>query len=223
MATVGACTAFGAICGSGPATSATMALVALPEMKRYGYNMELACGTVASGGTLGMMIPPSVVFIVYGIMTEQSIGKLFISGILPGLLTAAIFCVVDLHQRASAARTSARPPRPPPGAPSSRPLLGVTETLAAVRPGDRRHVRRASSRRPKGRPSGRAARSSSALVRRQLPLADALASAAGNDAHQPDGHDHRGRGDHLRPVPGRDAASPPNWRPGWAACPCRRG
>lgn len=93
MATVGACTAFGAICGSGPATTATMALVALPEMKRYKYDMELASGAVASGGTLGMMIPPSVVFVVYAILTEQSIGKLFIAGILPGIMIAALFCL----------------------------------------------------------------------------------------------------------------------------------
>lgn len=93
MATVGACTAFGAICGSGPATAATMALVALPEMKRYNYSMELATGAVAAGGSLGMLIPPSVVFIVYGILTEQSIGKLFIAGIVPGLMIAAMFCV----------------------------------------------------------------------------------------------------------------------------------
>jgi tripartite ATP-independent transporter DctM subunit len=94
MATVGACTAFGAICGSGPATTATMALVALPEMRRYKYSMEMACGTVAAGGTIGMMIPPSVVFIVYAIMTEQSIGKLFIAGVVPGILTALLFCIV---------------------------------------------------------------------------------------------------------------------------------
>ena len=93
MATVGACTAFGAICGSSPATAATMATVALPEMKRYNYSMELASGSVASGGSLGMLIPPSVVFIVYGIMTEQSIGKLFMAGILPGLLIAGLFCL----------------------------------------------------------------------------------------------------------------------------------
>lgn len=92
MATVGACTAFGAICGSGPATAATMAAVAMPEMRRYGYSMELAGGSVAAGGSLGMLIPPSVVFIVYAIMTEQSIGKLFIAGILPGLMIAAMFC-----------------------------------------------------------------------------------------------------------------------------------
>ncbi len=93
MATIGACTAFGAICGSSPATAATMGTVALPEMKRYNYSMELASGAVASGGSLGMLIPPSVVFIVYGIMTEQSIGKLFMAGILPGLLIAALFCL----------------------------------------------------------------------------------------------------------------------------------
>ena len=93
MATVGACAGFGAICGSGPATAATMASVALPEMKRYRYGMELASGTVAAGGSLGMLIPPSVVFIVYGILTEQSIGKLFISGVMPGIMIAIMFCI----------------------------------------------------------------------------------------------------------------------------------
>lgn len=129
MATVGAGTAFAAICGSGPATAATMSLVALPEMRRYHYDMELACGTVASGGTLGMMVPPSVVLIVYGIMTEQSIGKLFISGILPGLLTAVLFCLaIYINCR--------RRPHLGPAAPSSSwsaklaSLLGVGETLA---------------------------------------------------------------------------------------------
>ncbi|NLW84563.1 MAG: TRAP transporter large permease [Phycisphaerae bacterium] len=93
VSTIGACTAFGAICGSGPATAATMASVALPEMKRYRYDSRLSCGAVAAGGGLGMMIPPSVVFIVYAILTEQSIGTLFIAGITPGLLIAALFCV----------------------------------------------------------------------------------------------------------------------------------
>ncbi len=91
MSTVGACTAFGAICGSGPATAATMAAVALPEMKRYKYDPGFAAGTVAAGGSIGMMIPPSVVFIVYGVMTEQSIGKLFIAGIVPGLMVSLLF------------------------------------------------------------------------------------------------------------------------------------
>jgi tripartite ATP-independent transporter DctM subunit len=93
MTTVGACTAFGAICGSGPATAATMASVALPEMRRYRYDMELAGGAVAAGGSLGMLIPPSVVFIVYAILTEQSVGRLFVAGILPGLLIAVLFCL----------------------------------------------------------------------------------------------------------------------------------
>jgi tripartite ATP-independent transporter DctM subunit len=128
MATVGACTAFGAICGSGPATAATMTLVALPEMRRYHSKMELACGTVASGGTLGMMIPPSVVFIVYGIMTEQSIGKLFVSGIVPGVLTGMLFCL------AIYVNCRRRPHLGPPAPSSSWPakfksLFGVAETL----------------------------------------------------------------------------------------------
>ena len=93
MATVGACAGFGAICGSGPATAATMAAVALPEMKRYGYADSLASGTVASGGSLGMLIPPSVVFIVYALMTEQSIGSLFLAGIVPGILITVLFCI----------------------------------------------------------------------------------------------------------------------------------
>lgn len=91
MATIGACAGFAAICGSTNASAATMATVALPEMKRYRYDMKLATGTVAAGGSLGILIPPSVIFIIYGIMTEQSIGKLFVSGILPGLLLATLF------------------------------------------------------------------------------------------------------------------------------------
>jgi tripartite ATP-independent transporter DctM subunit len=94
MATVGACSAFGAICGSGPATAATMASVVLPEMKKYNYDMELATGAVAAGGSLGMLIPPSVVFIVFAILTEQSIGTLFIAGIMPGIMIATMFCIM---------------------------------------------------------------------------------------------------------------------------------
>lgn len=91
MATVGACAGFSAISGSTNATAATMATVALPEMKRYKYDMGLATGTVAAGGSLGILIPPSVIFIVYGIMTEQSIGKLFAAGIFPGILLCLLF------------------------------------------------------------------------------------------------------------------------------------
>ncbi len=93
MAAVGACAAFGAICGSGPATAATMAAVALPEMRRYGYDPGMAGGTVAAAGGLGMLIPPSVVFICYGMLTEQSIGALFLAGLVPGLLIAVLFCL----------------------------------------------------------------------------------------------------------------------------------
>lgn len=93
MATIGACAGFAAICGSTNATAATMASVALPEMKKYNYRPELATGVIAAGGSLGILIPPSVIFIVYGILTEQSIGKLFISGIIPGILLSFLFCV----------------------------------------------------------------------------------------------------------------------------------
>ena len=93
MATVSACTAFGAVCGSSPATAATMATVGIPEMKRFNYSNELAAGSVASGGGLGMIMPPSVVLIIYGILTEQSIGALFVSGILPALMLTALFII----------------------------------------------------------------------------------------------------------------------------------
>ncbi|WP_243543988.1 TRAP transporter large permease [Pseudodesulfovibrio tunisiensis] len=91
MATVSACTAFGAVCGSSPATAATMATVGIPEMKRYGYADSLAAGSVASGGGMGMIMPPSVVLIVYGVLTEQSIGALFMAGIMPAVLLTALF------------------------------------------------------------------------------------------------------------------------------------
>ena len=91
IATVLACAGFAAICGSTAATAATMGKIALPEMKRYGYNDRLATGTVASAGTLGVLIPPSTVFIVYAILTEESIGKLFIAGIIPGILLSLFF------------------------------------------------------------------------------------------------------------------------------------
>ncbi len=91
IATIGACAGFSAISGSTNATAATMATVTIPEMKRRKYDMGLATGTVAAGGSLGILIPPSVIFIVYGILTEQSIGKLFAAGILPGLLLCSLF------------------------------------------------------------------------------------------------------------------------------------
>ena len=94
MATVAGCAGFAAICGSTSATAAAMGKVALPEMKRYNYADSLATGCVAAAGSLGILIPPSTIFIIYGIMTEQSIGKLFLAGILPGLTLATLFIVV---------------------------------------------------------------------------------------------------------------------------------
>ncbi|MFB3925469.1 MAG: TRAP transporter large permease [Syntrophales bacterium] len=96
IATIGACAGFSAICGSTSATAATMASVALPEMKKYRYDPALATGVVAAGGSLGILIPPSTIFIIYGIMTEQSVGKLFMAGILPGILLALLFVAVIL-------------------------------------------------------------------------------------------------------------------------------
>jgi len=96
IGTVVAATAFKAICGSTPATAATFATVAVPEMDRYGYDRKLSCGTVASVGTLGVLIPPSVVLIIYGIITETSIGRLFLAGLIPGLLIAFSFVVTLL-------------------------------------------------------------------------------------------------------------------------------
>jgi C4-dicarboxylate transporter, DctM subunit len=91
MATVLGATGFKAICGSSPATAATFASVAIPEMNRYGYDVKLSTGIVSSVGTLGAIIPPSGVLIIFGILTEQSIGKLFLAGLIPGLLIAAAF------------------------------------------------------------------------------------------------------------------------------------
>ncbi|MCL6558208.1 MAG: TRAP transporter large permease, partial [Firmicutes bacterium] len=91
MATIAACTAFGAICGSTTATAATMTTVALPEMKKYNYDRSLSTATIAAGAILGIMIPPSVIFVIYGILTEESIGRLFLAGILPGLLLMILF------------------------------------------------------------------------------------------------------------------------------------
>ena len=90
-ATIMACAGFGAVCGSSLATAATMGRVALPEMKRFGYSDRLATGTVAAGGTIGILIPPSVIMLIYGILTETSIGDLFIAGIVPGIILTLLF------------------------------------------------------------------------------------------------------------------------------------
>ena len=128
MATVGACAAFSAISGSTNATAATMATVTLPEMKRYKYDMGLATGTVAAAGSLGILIPPSVIFIVYGILTEQSIGKLFAAGIFPGILLSFLFLLTIYL------RVLKNPSLAPPGPKTSfkekiKSFAGVLETL----------------------------------------------------------------------------------------------
>jgi tripartite ATP-independent transporter DctM subunit len=94
MAAVGACAGFGAICGSSVATAATMGQVALPELRRHGYAGSLATGALAAGGTLGIMIPPSVPLVIYAILTQESIGKLFMAAVLPGLIAMAGYMLV---------------------------------------------------------------------------------------------------------------------------------
>ncbi|MCL1829072.1 MAG: TRAP transporter large permease [Oscillospiraceae bacterium] len=99
-ATIAACAAFGAICGSNSATCATMGVIAIPEMKKYNYAPSLATGCVAAGGTLGVLIPPSTPMIIYGIAAEQSIGRLFAGGVIPGVLCALLMmCVVWIAMR----------------------------------------------------------------------------------------------------------------------------
>jgi len=94
MGTIGACAGFGAICGSSLATAATMARVAVPEMRRYGYDERVSTGVVASGGTLGVLIPPSVILIVYAIIAEQGVPQLFAAAMIPGLIAAVLHIVV---------------------------------------------------------------------------------------------------------------------------------
>jgi tripartite ATP-independent transporter DctM subunit len=113
LATIGACGAFAAICGSSLATAATMAQIALPEMRKYKYDDRLATGAVAAGGTIGILIPPSVVMVIYGLLTETSISALFLAGFIPGFLTVlgfmatiSIVCRIDPKLGPPAARTA---------------------------------------------------------------------------------------------------------------------
>jgi len=93
MAAIGACAGFGAICGSSLATAATMGRVALPELKKYGYAGGFSSATLAAGGTLGILIPPSVVLVIYAILTEQNIAKLFLAAFIPGILAATGYVI----------------------------------------------------------------------------------------------------------------------------------
>jgi tripartite ATP-independent transporter DctM subunit len=128
MGVIGACACFGAVCGSSVATTATFGRAALPELKRFGYDPGLATGTVAVGGTLGILIPPSVILVVYAISTEQNIAKLFMAALVPGLL-ATLFYVLAI-----AVLARLRPALAPPGggvgaAERRRALLNVIPVL----------------------------------------------------------------------------------------------
>ena len=128
IATIGACAGFSAISGSTNATAATMAAVTLPEMKRYNYHPSLATGVVAAGGSLGILIPPSVIFIVYGILTEQSIGTLFMAGIIPGIMLTLLFITTIIIWATLKPELAPRGPKTTFWA-KIRSLGGVIETL----------------------------------------------------------------------------------------------
>ena len=128
IATVAACGGFAAICGSSVATAATFSAVAYPEMRRFGYPQSFATGVIAAGGTLGAMLPPSTVLAVYGIITEQDIGKLFMAGIIPGLLGDD-----DVHDHHRADRLfPARLPAQGAAHPLARTLRGLKDIWAPV-------------------------------------------------------------------------------------------
>ena len=110
VSTVLGCAAFGSVCGSSIATGATMASVALPEMRRHGYSGALATGTLAAGGTLGILIPPSIILVIYAVITEQSVGKLFLAALLPGIIATLGYAVaIAVHVRL---RPDSGPPAP---------------------------------------------------------------------------------------------------------------
>jgi len=110
VATVLSCAGFGAVCGSSAATAATIGKIAIPQMLSRGYDKKLATGTISTSGTLGLMIPPSLSFIVYGVMTETSIGKLFIAGIIPGLILAVFFSLYIILRCIVSPALAPRPP-----------------------------------------------------------------------------------------------------------------
>ncbi|WP_223426786.1 TRAP transporter large permease [Tateyamaria pelophila] len=113
MASVGACAGFGAICGSSLATAATMGRVALPELKRYGYSGGFSTATLAAGGTLGILIPPSVILVIYAIITEQNIAKLFLAAFIPGVLAALGYVItISIYVRLFPRSAGTRPPVP---------------------------------------------------------------------------------------------------------------
>ncbi len=128
MASVGACAGFGAVCGSSLATASTMGQVALPEMRRLGYSGRLSTGVLAAGGTLGILIPPSVILVIYAILTEQNIAKMFLAAIVPGLLAAlGYIIVVAIYARLRPAEASSLPRKP--WAERAQALIGIWPVL----------------------------------------------------------------------------------------------
>ena len=113
ISAIGSCAAFGAVCGSSVATAATMGQVALPELRRYKYSNSLAVGCLAAGGTLGILIPPSVVLVIYAILTEQNIAKLFLAAFVPGVLAAIGYMIaVSVYVRVNPKSAGVREPQP---------------------------------------------------------------------------------------------------------------
>ncbi len=153
MAAVLASAAFGAICGSSVATAATITSVALPEMKRHGYSGRLATGTLAAGGTLGILIPPSVPLVIYAILTEQNIAKLFAAAMIPGIIamlgymTAIAIYVRLVPGQAPGARRRCSPRSPATRCGACCPSSVIFGHRL------RRHLRRQVHGRPRARPS----------------------------------------------------------------------
>ena len=113
ISTIGGCAGFGAVCGSSIATGATMAAVALPEMRRHGYSGALATGTLAAGGTLGILFPPSIILVLYAVITEQSIGKLFLAALVPGVIAMLGYAIaISVYVRLNPAAGPAAPRMP---------------------------------------------------------------------------------------------------------------
>ncbi|HEY5793400.1 MAG TPA: TRAP transporter large permease [Bosea sp. (in: a-proteobacteria)] len=131
MAVIGACTGFGAICGSAVATTATFSRAVLPELRRYRYDPGFSCGVVAVGGTLGILIPPSVILVVYAISTEQNIAKLFKAALIPGLMAAAFYCITIAIMIGR--NPALGPPQPRvPWRDRVRPLLGIIPAMVVA-------------------------------------------------------------------------------------------
>jgi len=130
VATIAACAGFAAVSGSSVATAATMATVALPQMRRFGYRPHLATGCIAAGGTLGFLIPPSIGFVVYGMLTEQSVGKLLIAGMVPGLILAAAYIAIVIVKVKLRPELAPSSPEPVSWRDRIRALSGIWETLA---------------------------------------------------------------------------------------------